>query len=134
VPFFEKMYGQLVVGPPGCGKTTYCRGMKEFYTQIQRTTVIVNLDPGNEGEFDVDVNELISLQHTMETYKLGPNGGLLYCMEYLEQNLDWLLARIPKNVHVLFDLPGQVELFTNHAALRNVILFLVKNGFMVLVF
>ena len=24
------MFGQIVIGPPGSGKTTYCKAMKEF--------------------------------------------------------------------------------------------------------
>lgn len=29
-----------------------------------------------------DIRELISLEDVMEELGLGPNGGLLYCMEY----------------------------------------------------
>lgn len=31
---------------------------------------------------NVDIRELISLEDVMEELKLGPNGGLMYCMEY----------------------------------------------------
>lgn len=49
----------------------------------------------------------------MEHLKLGPNGGFVYCMEYLEKNMDWLLKRLTplKDKYLLFDLPGQVSLF-----------------------
>lgn len=63
----------------------------------------------------------------MSTYGLGPNGGMLYCMEYLEKNFDWLeekLAELGGNdsdIYVLFDLPGQVELSTNHDSLKSII-------------
>lgn len=30
----------------------------------------------------VDIRELISLDDVMEELGLGPNGGLMYCMEY----------------------------------------------------
>jgi hypothetical protein len=30
----------------------------------------------------------------MEEYQLGPNGGMMCCMEYLENNLDWLLEKL----------------------------------------
>ena len=31
---------------------------------------------------DIDIRELISLEDVMEELQLGPNGGLIYCMEY----------------------------------------------------
>ncbi|KAJ7165950.1 hypothetical protein C8R46DRAFT_1096675 [Mycena filopes] len=68
----------------------------------------------------------------MEEHGLGPNGGLLYCMEYLEANYDWLeerLKELGKDAYVLFDLPGQVELSTNHDSLKNIVEKLAKSGF-----
>ena len=48
--------------------------------------------------------------------KLGPNGGLIYCMEFLGENFDWLLKKIEKlkDHYLLFDCPGQVELYTHN--------------------
>ena len=54
----------------------------------------------------------LSSKDVMETQNLGPNGGLVYCMEYLEQNLDWLFQRLEAlqgKRYVLFDFPGQVR-------------------------
>jgi hypothetical protein len=55
---------------------------------------IINLDPAaDEFAYPVaaDIRELISLADVMEEMNLGPNGALLYCMEYLEDSLeDWL--------------------------------------------
>ncbi|KAJ1492340.1 GPN-loop GTPase [Baffinella frigidus] len=119
-------FGQLVIGAPGSGKTTYCNGAKQYLTSLGRETVIVNLDPGNDVlpyDCAVDVMELIKLEDVMEEFKLGPNGGLVYCMEFLETNIDWLeekLASVCAGKYVLFDCPGQVELFTHHHAIRNI--------------
>ena len=41
-------FGQLVVGPPGSGKTTYCNGLQQFYTLQGRKVAVVNLDPAND--------------------------------------------------------------------------------------
>jgi hypothetical protein len=41
-------------------------------------------------ECAVNISDLITLQDVMDEFDLGPNGGLVYCMEYLEKNLDWL--------------------------------------------
>jgi hypothetical protein len=47
----------------------------------------------------------------MEEHKLGPNGGLLYCMEYLLKNIEWLEEQIKelKTNYIIFDCPGQVQ-------------------------
>lgn len=127
-------FGQAVIGPPGAGKTTYCLGMRDFLSALGRRVAVVNLDPANERlpyPCAVDVSELVALQDVMESLALGPNGGLLYCMEYLEANLDWLRDKLVslKGHYFLFDCPGQVELCTHHSALKNVFAQLAKWGF-----
>ena len=56
----------------------------------------------------------------MRELDLGPNGGMLYCLEYLEANFDWLESELLKlkTDYVVFDLPGQVELSTDHMVSR----------------
>ncbi|VDN10498.1 unnamed protein product, partial [Dibothriocephalus latus] len=50
-----------------------------------------------------------------DTLHLGPNGGLIFCMEYLCQNLDWLDEAIgdEESDYILFDCPGQIELYSH---------------------
>ncbi|XP_025077634.1 GPN-loop GTPase 2-like isoform X2 [Pomacea canaliculata] len=69
----------------------------------------------------------LTVNDVMEHLKLGPNGGFVYCMEYLEKNMDWLLKRLTplKDKYLLFDLPGQVELYTHNNAARNIVKQLV---------
>lgn len=51
----------------------------------------------------------------MEELKLGPNGGLVYCMEYLEDNLDdWLSEQLEDYIdddYLIFDCPGWLRWF-----------------------
>lgn len=127
-------FGQFVIGPPGAGKTTYCHGTSEFLSKLGRDVAIVNLDPANENapyECAVDINQLIQLEEVMAELELGPNGGLIYCMEYLEANSDWLQERLEeqKGRYLLFDLPGQVELYTNHDCIKNLAHKLEKWGY-----
>nr|XP_009491964.1 PREDICTED: GPN-loop GTPase 2 [Pelecanus crispus] len=127
-------FGQVVIGPPGSGKTTYCHGMQEFMGRIGRKLTVVNLAPANEAmpyQCAVDITELITLPDVMENLKLGPNGGLIYCMEYLEANFDWLQEKLAafRGHYYLFDCPGQVELYTHHDALKNVFAQLAKWNF-----
>lgn len=118
-------FGQVVIGPPGSGKTTYCRGMAEFLGLLGRKVAVVNLDPANESlpyPCAVDVSELVTLDDVMDGLQLGPNGGLLYCMEYLQANLDWLQAKLQPHAdsYFLFDCPGQVELYTHQNSVKNI--------------
>ena len=83
-------FGQLVIGPPGSGKTTYVGAMAQLLRAMGRKVAIVNLDPANENmnyTADVDVSELIKLEDVMDTMGLGPNGGLVYCMQVGEERL-----------------------------------------------
>ncbi|KAL6511588.1 GPN-loop GTPase qqt1 [Orobanche gracilis] len=42
-------FGQVVIGPPGSGKTTYCNGMSQFLQLFGRKVAVINLDPANEA-------------------------------------------------------------------------------------
>lgn len=133
--FRRPIYGQIVVGPPGSGKTTFCNGMQQYLRLLKRDAWVINLDPANEDykEYDtlVDVGtEIVNLQQVMEQLQLGPNGGLLYCMEYLEQHADALVERIQErasdNLYLLFDFPGQIELYTHGTSVQKLLQILVK--------
>ena len=129
------LYGQVVVGPPGSGKTTYCNGMQQYLGLLGRDAWVINLDPANETYEDYDTlwnigQDLVNLTSVMEQLELGPNGGLLYCMEYLERHIHVLVERIqqeccnPTSNHpryLLFDFPGQVELFTHGTSVSTIL-------------
>lgn len=129
----NKYYGQLVIGPPGAGKTTYCCSMSQLLKKLGRKVVVINLDPANDlmaYKPDIDIRNLIVLEEVMDQCKLGPNGALLYCMEYLEKNIDWLLDQLQgdNSTNYIFDLPGQVELYCHHGSLNNIFSKLSKEG------
>ena len=91
------VFGQVVIGPPGSGKTTYCNGMSQFLQLIGRKVAVINLDPANDSlpyECAVNIEDLIKLSDVMAEHSLGPNGGLVYCMDYLEKNIDWLESKL----------------------------------------
>lgn len=83
----------------------------------------------------IDVRSLISLDDAMEELALGPNGGLLYCMEYLEENLEeWLgeeLAGYGDDDYLIFDCPGQIELYSHLSVFRTFVNFLKRDGWQV---
>lgn len=140
----ESYFGQVVIGPPGSGKTTYCGKVYEFYKEkLNRKVEVVNLDPANDNMNytpKIDIMQLVTVEDVMETCNLGrlflyflviflqiltflgPNGALMYCMEYLEENFDWLLNQLVqiKDSYLIFDMPGQVELYTHHGSIKQI--------------
>lgn len=159
------LYGQVIAGPPGSGKTTYCTGMQEYLRLLGRNAWVINLDPANEvpsntakkatkdnsgtdektnneAEFENDLpyetlldvcNSVVNLSSVMKQLGLGPNGGLVYCMEYLEQHCDEVIDMIEKEIkdhgddtYLLIDLPGQIELYTHGTAVPHLLSKLVK--------
>lgn len=59
----------------------------------------------------MDIRSLITLEEVMEEFKLGPNGSMIYCLEFLRGNTGWLQSQIieaKKNgcKYFIFDLPG----------------------------
>ena len=164
------LYGQIVIGAPGAGKTTYCDGMQQYLKLLGRECYVVNLDPANEiPSYDEDgapgsngnskeeqsrnntqlpydtildvCEDIISLDSVMSELNLGPNGGLLYCMEYIEHHLGEVLQLlkqrlgIPSNgniqqhscrAYLLFDLPGQIELTAHSNVVSRIAQRLVR--------
>lgn len=170
-------YGQVVVGPPGSGKTTYCNGMQQYLKLLGRNVYVVNLDPANEetnyilshkNDDDVETaatttkspaatksttnsdnknqllpydavydvcSEIVNLTSVMEKTGLGPNGGLVYCMEYIEEHVDTIVRTIEQRIdattdddndntqrpYIIFDLPGQIELYTHSECVLKLI-------------
>ncbi|POM77132.1 GPN-loop GTPase, partial [Phytophthora palmivora] len=138
---------QMVMGPAGTGKSTYCNNMHEFCAASGRMTYVVNLDPAADQfdypvafapvhltSFVLDIRDLISVEDVMEELGYGPNGGLIYCMEiedmltddandrYLVQNLDWLqdlLGEYSDEDYFIFDCPGQIELYSHLPVMKQ---------------
>lgn len=109
-------------------QSTYCSALVDYAAESNRTIEVVNLDPAAEY-FDyqpiVDVRELIHVEDTMqdEDLNFGPNGGLVFCIEYLAENSDWLHDKLgeQEDDYILFDCPGQIELYTHLKAMKKLV-------------
>lgn len=103
---------------------------------IVRDAVVFNMDPANEKvpyEAAVDISELVNAQKVASELSLGPNGSLLYAMEFLERNMQWLDKKLVEhmNKYILFDFPGQIELYTHNECIRAVVQRLNRRGYRV---
>lgn len=127
-------FGAMVMGPAGAGKSTFCAALITHLQLNRRSAFYVNLDPAAESfehTPDLDIKELISLHDAMEEVQLGPNGGLIYCFEFLMENLDWLTEAIDgltEDYLIIFDMPGQIELYTHVPILPALMKFLSQPG------
>jgi GTPase SAR1 family protein len=67
----------------------------------------------------------------MEEMGLGPNGGLIYCFEFLLENLDFLteaLDPLSEEYLIIIDMPGQIELYTHIPILPALVKHLTRTG------
>ena len=90
--------------------------MAQLLTALGRDVAVINMDPANDilpYTCNIDISDLISVEDVMSHLHLGPNGGLVYCMEYLEKNIEWLKDKLVtlKDKYLIFDFPGQVRKF-----------------------
>jgi hypothetical protein len=97
-----------------------------------------NLDPAAE-QFDyepmADIRELINIDDIMsdEELRFGPNGGLVFAMEYLLENRDWFEEQLAgfDDDYILFDTAGQIELSTHLDIMSKLIRLLQSYDFRV---
>ena len=103
---------QLVIGPAGSGKSTFCNTIQEHCDVTGRTVHVINLDPAAEHfryTPTMDVRDLVSVDDVMEELQLGPNGALVYAMEYLLENSEWLEEELDgygPDDYLILDCPG----------------------------
>lgn len=95
----------------------------------------------------IDIRELIHLDDAMSDEELhfGPNGGLVFCIEYLIENQEWFKEQLcgsgfedddtvqndPDDDYIIFDMPGQIELYTHLKVGRQLVDLLTSWNFRV---
>jgi hypothetical protein len=113
--------------------------MQQYLKLLGRKPAVINLDPANEytstnhttnlslpydTSYDI-CRQAVNLSSVMERTGLGPNGGLLYCMEYIETHKTEILRDIAVSLeedsYVIIDLPGQIELYTHSTCVQDLL-------------
>lgn len=118
---------QVLLGPAGVGKSTYCSSLQKHFQTIKRSCTVINLDPAAEHfkyTPNIDIRELVALDDVARTLDFGPNGGLVYCLEHLINKIEWLKERMDEiagsdDEYFIVDCPGQIELFTHNTVFRK---------------
>lgn len=117
-------YALFVIGPAGCGKTTMCHMLKEHYAAQKRQALLINLDPAQaleDLEFCHDIRDHIEITEIMEEADFGPNGGLMAGLEAIADNLDVMEIPEDDNSFLIFDCPGQIELYIHSDSILKII-------------
>lgn len=100
----------IVMGPAGGGKSTFVKSYSHYLDQKGYQVKAVNLDPASEPIYPTPANirDFVKTEEVMKAYSLGINGALLKSMELAVEYVERLNL---KGEFVLYDTPGQMELF-----------------------
>eukprot|EP00049_Salpingoeca_infusionum_P014382 m.268790 g.268790 ORF g.268790 m.268790 type:complete len:368 (+) comp15662_c0_seq4:3010-4113(+) len=109
----------LCIGMAGSGKTSLMQRLNAYVHAQGKQCYVLNLDPAVKHvpyEPNIDIRDTVDYKAVMHEYGLGPNGGIVTSLNLFatkfDQVLELLEARAPENDYVLFDTPGQIEVFT----------------------
>lgn len=110
----------LVVGMAGSGKTTVMQRLAAHLRAEKKRTYIANLDPASTYvpyPVNIDIRDSLKYKEVMSELKLGPNGGIMTCLNLFATRIDQMLAILEAKAaegldYILVDTPGQVEAFT----------------------
>ncbi|MFO7968261.1 MAG: ATP/GTP-binding protein [Archaeoglobaceae archaeon] len=100
----------IVMGPAGGGKSTFVKAYSHYLGQKGYQVKVVNLDPASEPIYPTSANirDFVKTEEVMKAYGLGINGALLKSMELAVEYVERLTV---EGEFVLYDTPGQMELF-----------------------
>lgn len=109
----------IVLGMAGSGKTTWVQRITAHLYSRNTKPYVVNLDPAClevPYPVNIDIRETVNYKEVMRQYKLGPNGGIITSLNLFSTKFDQVLKfierRSSQQEFVIFDTPGQIEVFT----------------------
>jgi GTPase SAR1 family protein len=91
-------------------------------TPIPSEGYYVNLDPAVKSmpfPPQLDIRDTVDYKGVMDSYKLGPNGAIITCLNLFATRFDQVLNilekkgdELPNLEYIIIDTPGQIESFT----------------------
>ncbi|KAG7163842.1 GPN-loop GTPase 1-like, partial [Homarus americanus] len=107
----------IVLGMAGSGKTTFVKRL-DSHLNIRKPHHVINLDPAVDKLpyiSYIDIRDTVNYKEVMKQYGLGPNGGIVTSLNLFSTMFDDVLKLIAKKEeeldYVIFDTPGQIEVF-----------------------
>jgi GTPase SAR1 family protein len=122
----EQQVNIFFVGTAGSGKTALTQAFHEWLKERGIDVVVVNLDPGVEllpYVPEIDVREWVNVGEVMKKYGVGPNGAQILSADLIAVKFREIKELLDgfKAQYVLFDTPGQMELFAFRQASKVVL-------------
>lgn len=93
----------------------------------QTPPYVINLDPAVRNvpfDSNIDIRDSVNYKEVMESYNLGPNGGILTSLNLFATKIDQIINLLEKRTgpeavkegrkpidNILIDTPGQIEVF-----------------------
>ncbi len=110
------MINLYFIGSAGSGKSSLTGAFAGWMQNQKYNAITVNLDPGIENAPyvpDVDIRDWIKLRDIMQEHGVGPNGAQIIAADMLALNINEMKEIIESydTDYVIFDTPGQMELF-----------------------
>ncbi|VEL14356.1 unnamed protein product [Protopolystoma xenopodis] len=109
----------IVLGMAGSGKTTFVHKLTSYLTEYKKEIYTVNLDPAVYHvpyHTNIDIRDSVKFKEVMKQYGFGPNGAIMTSLNFFTSQFDRVINLINKNSsrveYVIFDTPGQIEVFT----------------------
>jgi len=111
----------FILGPAGSGKSTFTSAFSELLDALDIDVLLVNLDPAVEEtpyQPDIDVRDYVTVKEIMKERGLGPNGAIIEAIDELTLYVDEIKKEVYefKPGYVIYDTPGQMELFAFRAS------------------
>jgi len=105
-----------------------------LHTQKQ-PPYIINLDPAVKTvpfARNIDIRDSVNYKEVMKQYNLGPNGGIMTCLNLFATKVDQVIGILEKRASsinsILVDTPGQIECFVWSAS-GSIITDAIASGF-----
>ncbi|XP_054159713.1 GPN-loop GTPase 1-like [Oppia nitens] len=109
----------IILGMAGSGKSTLCGRVGQHLFMKKSVPYVINCDPAvlkTPFPANIDIRDTVNYKEVMKKYNLGPNGAIITCLNLFATQLDQVIQLIDKRAdnyeYVLFDTPGQIEVFT----------------------
>lgn len=113
----KKPLCMIILGMAGSGKTTFVKRL-DSYLNVRKPHRVINLDPAVDRVPYmpyIDIRDTVNYKEVMKQYSLGPNGGIVTSLNLFSTMFHDVLKLIAKREHeldyIIFDTPGQIEVF-----------------------